>query len=196
MTGFNAVIGSWKIIAMREPRRRRRRAALASVSASPSSRISPPASSSVFGSSPMIAWAITVLPEPDSPTRQSRSPRSTLKDTPFTACGRSAPGGSRTVRPLTSSVLIEHLASHARLRHLRIERVAQAIAQHVDRQHRDGEEHAGEEDVMRIGDELHAPLGHDVAPGRNVGRQADAEEREDRLEQNGKGADVGALHKK
>ena len=39
-----------------------------------------------------------------------------------------------------------------------------------------------------------AALGHDVAPGRRLGRNADAEERQDRLDQDRVGADEGALH--
>src|SRR5712692_6870802 len=58
------------------------------------------------------------------------------------------------------------------LRHPGIERVAQSVAQHVHREHGDGEEHPRKEYVVRVADELHASLGHDVAPGRDVGRQA------------------------
>ena len=47
---------------------------------------------------------------------------------------------------------------------------------------------------MRIEAEQAAPLRHDVAPGRRLGRDADAEEREDRLDQDRVGADERALH--
>src|ERR1043166_2979103 len=68
------------------------------------------------------------------------------------------------------------------LGHLRIEGVAQAVSQYVDREDGDREEYAWEEDVMRIRDELHPAFRHDVAPGRDVGRQSDAEEGKDRLQ--------------
>ena len=42
--------------------------------------------------------------------------------------------------------------------------------------------------------EQRAALGHDVAPGRRLRRNADAEEGQDRLDQDGGGADEGALH--
>src|SRR5439155_9541097 len=109
----------------------------------PSRRTDPAVSASVLGSRPMMACAITVFPDPDSPTRHRSSPRATPNETPLTASARSAPGGSRTVSPLISSVLIEH--------QFWIERVPQPVAEHVDRQHRDREEHAREENVVRIG---------------------------------------------
>ena len=57
-----------------------------------------------------------------------------------------------------------------------------------------GEEDAGIEDVVRIDAEEGAALGHDVAPGRRLRRDADAEERQDSLDQDGGGANEGALH--
>ena len=42
--------------------------------------------------------------------------------------------------------------------------------------------------------EERAALGHDVAPARNLGRRAGAEEAEARLDQHRRGADVGRLH--
>ena len=47
----------------------------------------------------MIECALTDFPEPDSPTTQTISPGATLNETFSTACGRSAPSGSRTVNP-------------------------------------------------------------------------------------------------
>ncbi len=66
---------------------------------------------------------------------------------------------------------------HPRLSHplgeARVERVAQAVAQHVDGQHRQRQAHARIEDVVGIDAEQRAPLGHDVAPGRRLRRYAD-----------------------
>ena len=81
MTGLSAVIGSWKIIDMRAPRSSRRRSSPAASRFSPSSRILPPETGSVFGRSPMIVCAITLLPEPDSPTRHRISSFSTSNET-------------------------------------------------------------------------------------------------------------------
>ncbi len=53
---------------------------------------------------------------------------------------------------------------------------------------------AGKEDVVRIDAEQAAALGHDVAPGRGLRRNADAEEGQDRLYQNRGRADERALH--
>ncbi len=47
---------------------------------------------------PITAWAVSDLPEPDSPTMQTIWLRPTSRLTSSTAKGRSAPGGSATVR--------------------------------------------------------------------------------------------------
>src|SRR5262245_17288257 len=59
----------------------------------------------------------------------------------------------------------------------RVEHVAQAVAEHVDREHGRGQEDAGEQDVVREDAEERAALGHDVAPRGRLGRDADAKER-------------------
>src|SRR6266851_5507998 len=204
MTGLSAVIGSWNIIDMRVQRSSRSRASPAARMFSPSSRISPDTGFSALASSPMTVKAITDLPEPDSPTRQTISPGLTVKLTFSTAWARSAPAGRATVRLRTSrtgffSALIDTpntpscCASHF-LAHLRIERVAQAVAHDVHGQHRQCKEDAGIEDVVREHAEQGAALGHDVAPARDFRRDADAEEGQDRLGQDGGGGDEGALH--
>ena len=100
ITGLSAVMGSWKIIAMREPRSARRRPGVARVSSSPSSSTRPASMASCpCGNRPMTAWAATVLPEPDSPTRHRVSSAPTVRAMSSTARSRSAPGGRRTVRP-------------------------------------------------------------------------------------------------
>ena len=52
-----------------------------------------------FGSSRMMALAMTDLPEPDSPTTQRISLAAIESDAPDTACDRSAPAGRRTPSP-------------------------------------------------------------------------------------------------
>ena len=198
ITGFKAVIGSWKIIDMRTQRSARRRSALAPRMFSPSSRISPPVALSSLGESPMTACAITDLPEPDSPTRQTISPRPTVRLTSATAWARSLPRGSAMLNARMSRTALTGLPSchcvtsspgeayfsirrslraagrerSCPLGHLGIEHVAQAVAQYVHRQHRERQEDPREKHVVRELLELHPALGHDVAPGGNVGRQA------------------------
>ncbi len=104
ITGLSAVIGSWKIIDMRVARSSRRRDSGAWVMSSPWSRICPPLTGSEFGNSPITPCAMTDLPEPDSPTRQTISPRLTLNDTWRTAVARSLPCGSAIVRSRTSRI--------------------------------------------------------------------------------------------
>src|SRR5882724_4485584 len=204
MTGLRAVIGSWKIIDMRVQRSSRNRVSSAASTFSPSSRISPELGFSAFASKPMTVKAITDLPEPDSPTRQTISPGLTVKLTFSTAFWRSAPLGRVTERlrtsrtgffaslmskPTTPTCFASYL-----LAHLGIERVAQSIAHDVDRQHGERKEDARVEDVVREHAEQGAALGHDVAPARDLRRNADAEEGECRLDQDGGGGQEGTLH--
>src|SRR5688572_5948686 len=101
--GFSDVIGSWKIIEMRSPRRSRIASAGSSRRLRPSKLISPPAMRpGGCGISPMIDSAVTLLPQPDSPTMPSVRPDSTLKLTSSTARS-SAPSTRKLVRRLRTS---------------------------------------------------------------------------------------------
>ncbi len=76
-TGFSEVIGSWKIIAIRLPRISRTASSLSPRISSPSKMISPVGIRAAgFGSRRMSASELTLLPQPDSPTTPSVSPRS------------------------------------------------------------------------------------------------------------------------
>ena len=99
MTGLSEVMGSWKIMAMRVPRRARSLAGVAFRTSSPCSSTWPALASSSRGSSPMTDWAVTDLPEPNSPTTHTISPGPTERETSSTALMRSEPAGSPTVRP-------------------------------------------------------------------------------------------------
>src|SRR5215217_1274077 len=85
-TGLRLVIGSWKIIAMRLPR-------IARISLSSRPRRSRPSKATLprtvrprrGGRRRMIDSAVTLLPQPDSPTIPSVSPAPTSNDTPSTA---------------------------------------------------------------------------------------------------------------
>ena len=89
-TGFRALKGSWKIMAISPPRSAWRRSSSAARTSSPFQRISPSSISRV-GSRPMMARAVTDLPEPDSPTTANTSPRLMSKEMPST--GLTTPSG-------------------------------------------------------------------------------------------------------
>ena len=83
--GLSAVIGSWKIMAMRLPRSRRISAAEASWISWPSSTMRPLPSDKGRRNRPMMASAVMLLPQPDSPTSPKASPRPISNDTSSTA---------------------------------------------------------------------------------------------------------------
>src|SRR5436190_15894886 len=84
--GLSDVIGSWKIIASLSPRRSRRRRGAHFSRSSPSNSTSPAAMRpGGCGTRPMIESALTLFPQPDSPTIPSVRPRSSRKSTPSTA---------------------------------------------------------------------------------------------------------------
>jgi hypothetical protein len=86
MAGFSEAIGSCRIIAMRDPRSRRISSGLLVRRFSPSKRISPPTIRPPgSGTSRRIERHVIDLPEPDSPTIPSVSPRRTEKVAPSTA---------------------------------------------------------------------------------------------------------------
>ena len=178
-TGLSAVIGSWKIIAMRSPRSwRSRRPATSSAGRRPRAATRPPATAAgSCGSSPMIGVRGNGLAgtgfadhADDLAAARPRTRRSRPR------CARSAPRRQADGEALTSRTGFGRPWPHTALRELRIERVAQAVAEHVDGEHGERQEDAREEDVVRIDAEQAAALGHDVAPGRRLGRDADAEE--------------------
>ena len=92
--GLREVIGSWKIMPMRSPRTSR-------IARSPSVEQVPPVEHDAAGvdpaggsgSSRMIASAVTHLPQPDSPTRPTISPASSVNDTSSTT--RTGPSSVR-----------------------------------------------------------------------------------------------------
>ena len=77
ITGFSAVIGSWKIIPMSRPRRSRICGLLSSSRSRPSNIRPSAVTVALDGSSPITASELTDLPEPDSPTIARISPRLT-----------------------------------------------------------------------------------------------------------------------
>lgn len=85
MTGFSEDSGSWKIIASLLPRMSRSFFGLIRSRSSPSKTARPPTVTPLLGSRPIRAREVTDLPQPDSPTRPTTWPWSTVKETPSTA---------------------------------------------------------------------------------------------------------------
>src|SRR5688572_12442866 len=103
ITGFSAVIGSWKMREIRAPRTSRISRSPSCSRLPPSNRSSPLVIRPPGGSSRRIENAVIDLPLPDSPTRPSVSPGRIWKLTSFTA-GLARPAGpNSTVRCRTSS---------------------------------------------------------------------------------------------
>ncbi len=92
-TGDSDDIGSWKIMPMRLPRSARisgpSRRSVARSTGTPGllgsvNRMRPPSTRPFRGRRPMTVWEMTVLPDPDSPTRATVLPAGTRNVTPET----------------------------------------------------------------------------------------------------------------
>src|SRR5205085_5101010 len=185
MTGFSAVRGSWKIIAISSPW-------IARISSAGSFSRSWPLNST----SPVIcAWSLlmrpmtvrndTLLPEPDSPTTPSVSPRATEKETPSTAFTRPSSVGKLTCRSLTSRSCSGTGSPALRLRALllRVERVAQPVTEEVHTQHDDQDREAREPHEPGRDEHLALRRVQEVPPRRRRRLDPEPEEREHRLRQ-------------
>src|ERR1035437_489208 len=108
-TGFRLVIGSWKIMAISLPRRPRMSTSGSFVRSTSSNRTWPPSMRPAgCGSRRMIARLVTLLPQPDSPTRPRVSPSSRSNETPFTAWTVPSWVRNRTVRSRTESSIVAY----------------------------------------------------------------------------------------
>ena len=76
-TGLREVIGSWKIMEISLPRTSCISSSLDSARSRPSNQTRPATIRPVRGSSRMMESAVTLLPQPDSPTSPSVVPRLT-----------------------------------------------------------------------------------------------------------------------
>ena len=87
----------------------------------------------------MTAWAVTDLPEPDSPTTQTISPAPTEKvmSSMRMRAVRAARQGDREAFDGEDGARIRPSHASHPLGEAGIERVAQAVTQHVDGQHRE-----------------------------------------------------------
>src|SRR5512134_1653063 len=173
-TGLSVIIGSWNTIAMRAPRMRRSSSSGKPSRSVPSNRIRPPTMRPGASTSPRIEKPVTVLPQPDSPTRPSTSPGRTSKLTSSTARATPARVKKWVFRSCTSRVL----ALKAR-----VQDVAQAVADEVDAHDRGEQREARVEADPVLARQHVLEAVRDQQAERGLGeRQADAEERERRLE--------------
>src|SRR2546430_270478 len=152
-TGLSEVIGSWKIMEMASPRTSR-------ISASDNSSRSRPSNTTLPSTvrpggdaiRRRIESDVTLLPQPDSPTMASVSPRTTEKETPSTA--RTTPSRVKkyVFNPLTSrsaelGTYAVFMALHAASKP-RVERIAHAVAEQVHGEHRQRQTDAGKQDEV------------------------------------------------
>ncbi len=101
-TGLSVIRGSWKIMAMRLPRSWRICSSLSLRRSVPLNFTSPSTTSPGGSIRPSSEKPVTDLPEPDSPTRPTISPRRTLRSTPSTASQAPASVWNAVRRPRTS----------------------------------------------------------------------------------------------
>ena len=86
MVGFKEVIGSWKIIAISFPRMDCISRSLFSKRFSPLNRIEPSLTIALFDNNCITLLAVTLFPDPDSPTKARVSPFCKVRLTPRIAC--------------------------------------------------------------------------------------------------------------
>ena len=82
ISGLSEAVGSWKIIDMTSPRIAARPASSSGAMSRPSSTIAPERRRATGGSSPMMARAVRLLPQPLSPTSATVSPARIVKFMP------------------------------------------------------------------------------------------------------------------
>src|SRR4029077_507358 len=138
-----------------------------------------------IGTSFNTDMAVTVLPQPDSPTTPTVSPRAIVRSTPSTAC--SIPSSvskcvlrtriSRSVSP-TPNFTSRAIPSH----HLAgIECIAQSVSDKIYGQHGEKDRGPGEQRPMRSDIEVVLGVVEDPPPGWDIGRKAETKERQGRF---------------
>src|SRR5262249_16653866 len=192
--GLSDVIGSWKIIEMRLPRiRRMSLSATLKRSCPPNSTVPPVMRPGGSRIKRRIDRFVTLLPLPLSPTMPSVRPGSTSNDTPSTAATtppsvRNSVRRSRTRRiasPITSSLARASTLSLARpstssfMPEMRIERVAQSVAEEIETEKGKGEGQTRKDEHPR--EERHdgGALVDERAPARLWRLHAEPEERQE-----------------
>src|SRR5215475_9444398 len=171
--GLSAARGFWKIIEISRPPRSRISASLAAFTSTPENITEPSAILPARSRMRITAYDVTDLPEPDSPTMPSVSPLPTWISTCCTALTMPRRVVNSTVRSWTSSSGWAVMGDSTRaVRHpkirkttpckvakgwrgiesgqplrppLRIDDVAQAVAEQVETEHRDHQRKTGEQ---------------------------------------------------
>src|SRR5579862_5132707 len=179
MCGVSEVSGSWKIIVILEPRSRlSARCGWPSIS-SPR-YLTLPVARPFVASRPMVARKSWLLPEPDSPTTPRHSPSSMVKLALRTACTSPSGVWKRTSRLVTSK--IGWLMSAI----LRVEGVAQAVADEVEAEQRDCHERSREDQHPWRGLHLVGAVLDQHTPRCQWLLDAKTEERQETLGQDGR----------
>src|SRR5215203_6033328 len=183
IVGSSEVMGSWKTIAIFDPRIPCIRFSESSRRSCPSKRTSPPLTMLfASGSSRMMLFAVTLLPLPDSPTMASVSPRLRSKVTPRTACTSPAEvpkemrrsSTLRTASPFTVATLLPHP---------RVECIAQTVSKEPEADGDRDQHHGRENEHVRIEPHLIGPV-VDQGPKRSGGRlDAQPDKTQERLEE-------------
>src|ERR1700753_3524121 len=149
-TGLRAEIGSWKIIAISLPRMASSLSSGALTRSSPRSRAVP--AKRAFGErvSPISVITVTDLPEPDSPTMATVSPRLTEKETPLTARTRPSSVANETWRSSISSsrsFMAHHLAVNP---DPGIEQGVHHVGERAEQHDEEGGEHRADHDRRHV----------------------------------------------
>src|SRR3984885_376513 len=171
ITGFSAVIGSWKIIAISWPARRSRDLTGMACRSWPRYAIVPDSTFTPAGSRLAIARSVRDLPEPDSPTMPKRSPSATSKLTSSTMTVVGLPlRWTPSDRLRTESSGVVSLIS---LPPVRAEQIGQTVAEPRQPEADDDDGEAGNGRLLPVrGDEL-LPVRDHRSPFR--GRRGDTE---------------------
>ena len=156
----------------------------------PASRTSPSVTRPGGSINPMIANPVTLLPEPDSPTTATVSPGATENDTRCTACTV-----AREPTELDAQTVdLERRDAHAADPPTRIERVAQTVADEVDREHGEEDGEPGEHGEPPLVFEVADRVGQQVAPARRRRLDAETEERQRGLDEDRLRDHEGRVH--
>src|SRR5262245_50837198 len=163
-------MGSWKTMATSPPRISRSCAGLSSSRSIPSSRIEPD-TCALAGSSPSTESAVTDLPQPDSPTSATTSPRLTVRLTPRTASTGPVRSNSPTWRFSTSSTSGMSVQR-------RIEEVAESVTQEVETQGRQEDRQSGQDRQPRVIEKVILSVRQHGSPGCSRRPLAQAQKRQ------------------
>src|ERR1041384_4080104 len=140
-TGFNDVIGSWKIIAISLPRILRSSLSRSVSRSRPPKSVVPPVTRPARGRMPSSESAVTLLPQPDSPTMPSVSPAATSNEMPLTAWTVPRWVWNSTRRPSTW----RRAGELDPATQFGVEGFAEGVADQVEAERRDHDRDAGED---------------------------------------------------